>query len=209
LGQPLSFIQAIVIDPITPTTVYAGGNSSGGGVSKSIDGGVNWQPINNGLANNFVLSLAIDPITPSTVYAGLNGGLFKSVNGGDSWTAIKTGFISAITIDPVTTSTIYISGDFNGGVSKSIDGGSTWVSVGVGPKAGFVLAVKVNPLKPSTIYTGGQNFPSDNDAFVTKINQALPSFTPHYLVAVPLPMTRRVLAMKPTELRLTCLAMPM
>lgn len=143
VGQTLSFIQAIVIDPITPTTVYAGGNSSGGGVSKSIDGGVNWQPINNGLANSFVLSLAIDPLTPSTVYAGLNGGLFKSVNGGDSWTPLKTGFVSAIAIDPVTTSTIYISGGFNGGVFKTIDGGSTWVSVGVGLRAGFVYAMRM------------------------------------------------------------------
>ncbi len=173
-------IDSIAIDPITPTTIYAG-NSNGGGVSRSIDGGANWQPVNNGLTNTSVLSLAIDPVTPSTVYAGLNAGLFKSVNGGNNWVAINDGlpgtFIRAVSIDPVTPSTIYVTSSFNaGGVFKSVNGGNNWVPFGGALKSTFLHALAINPLNPSTVYLGIQNFPSDNDAFVTKINQSGTAF---------------------------------
>ena len=39
-----------------------------------------------------IRSLAIDPVVSTTVYAAGFGGVFKSVNGGSSWTAANTGF---------------------------------------------------------------------------------------------------------------------
>jgi len=48
--------------------------------------------VNTGLTDLCVFSLAIDPLTPTTIYAGTQyGGVFKSTNGGDSWTAVSTG----------------------------------------------------------------------------------------------------------------------
>ena len=39
-----------------------------------------------------VKALAIDPHDPSTLYAGTyGGGVFKSTNGGGSWSAVNTG----------------------------------------------------------------------------------------------------------------------
>ena len=39
-----------------------------------------------------VFALSIDPRAPTTVYAGTeNGGVFKSVNGGESWRQLNTG----------------------------------------------------------------------------------------------------------------------
>jgi hypothetical protein len=181
LGQSPSSINSIAIDPTIPTTIYVGGNSSVGGISKSIDGGSNWQPVNNGLPSTSVFCLAIDPMTPSTIYTGLNGGIFKSENGGNSWAAINNGlpglFITAIAIDRVTPSTIYLaSSSLNGGVWKSINGGNNWATVNSGLRSSFVSSVIVNPMQPSTIYAGTQNFPPDNDAFVTKINQSGSAF---------------------------------
>jgi hypothetical protein len=180
LGQSPSSAEAIAVDPITPTTIYAGANSSGGGVYKSIDGGANWQPVNNGLTATGLRSLAVDPITPSTVYAGLNSGLFKSLNGGNSWAAINNGLggsIRAIAIDPVTTSTIYVApGGFNDGVYRSINGGGNWVQVSSGIRSGFVSSIAVNPTKPSTIYAAIEISPNDNDAFVSEINQSGSAF---------------------------------
>jgi photosystem II stability/assembly factor-like uncharacterized protein len=177
VGPLISSVTQIVVDPATPMTLYAAANSSGGGVYKSIDGGTNWQVMNNGLGGStFAVSLAIDPITPSTLYAGVNGGLFKSVNAGNTWTAIRSGSNSVIAIAPSTPSIIYISGGFNGGIFKSTDGGNTWVPSAAVPKSGFVLALAINPMNPSTVYAGSQNFPSDRDAFVTKINSSGTAF---------------------------------
>ena len=68
-------IQALAIDPTSPSTLYAG--SSRGGVFKSTDGGGSWSAVNSGLTHPnlggrlpVVNALAINPLTPSTVYAG-------------------------------------------------------------------------------------------------------------------------------------------
>src|SRR5438093_7069568 len=58
------------------------------------------------------LALAIDPLTPATLYAGSSGGgVFKTTNGGASWTAMNSGLtngtIQALAIDPLTPATLY------------------------------------------------------------------------------------------------------
>ena len=59
-----------------------------------------------------VYALAIDPSAPATLYAGTyGGGVFKSSDGGGSWTAINTGLtdplFSALAIDPSAPGTLY------------------------------------------------------------------------------------------------------
>jgi photosystem II stability/assembly factor-like uncharacterized protein len=59
-------VQALVIDPSTPSTLYAG--TYGDGVFKTIDGGGSWAASNTGLPGPglFVQELAIDPVTAQT-----------------------------------------------------------------------------------------------------------------------------------------------
>jgi len=63
-------IYALVVDPVTPTTLYAG---TTGGVFKSINGGQSWSALYPGLTNPIVRALAVAPTTPSTIYAGTAG----------------------------------------------------------------------------------------------------------------------------------------
>lgn len=74
-------------------------------------------------------ALAIDPATPSTHYAGtLGGGVFKSTDGGATWSAVNTGLtatdVRALAIDPVTPGML-CAGTYGGSVSKSTGGGAT------------------------------------------------------------------------------------
>jgi hypothetical protein len=71
IGPEGGHIHALAIDPVTPTTLYAGTN--GGGVFKSTNGGGNWNTFNSGLTNYDIQALAINPATPSILYAGTNG----------------------------------------------------------------------------------------------------------------------------------------
>ena len=61
-----------------------------------------WVPVNDGLTNLNVSSIVIDPKDSQTLYAGTGAGIFKSSNGGYSWS--DTGFndpsIGQIVIDP-------------------------------------------------------------------------------------------------------------
>jgi photosystem II stability/assembly factor-like uncharacterized protein len=65
-------VRALAIDPVTPTTLYAG--TDGGGVFKSANGGATWSTVNTDLTNTNVRALAIHPTTPTTLYAGTDGG---------------------------------------------------------------------------------------------------------------------------------------
>jgi len=40
-------------------------------------------------------ALAIHPVTPQTLYAGTGGGVFKSTDGGGTWTAMNGGLLAA------------------------------------------------------------------------------------------------------------------
>ena len=76
-------VHVVAVDPLTPTTIYAGTRVHG--VFKSIDGGLSWRDSSNGLFEahgEWVVSLAIDPATPSTIYAGTRNFVYKSSDSG-------------------------------------------------------------------------------------------------------------------------------
>lgn len=73
----------------------------------------------NGPPGGNVTALAIDPVTPATLYAGTESGVFKSTDGGGSWSAFNAGltapYVYALTVDPVTPAILY-AGTNHGGV---------------------------------------------------------------------------------------------
>src|SRR5437016_7880235 len=74
--------------------------------SMTAERGINsWT--NTGPEGGSIVALAIDPMTPATLYAGTGwGGVFKSTNGGGSWSAVNTGLTNpcrrSLTTDPQT-----------------------------------------------------------------------------------------------------------
>jgi len=89
-GPEDGVVGVLVIDPLNPTTLYAG---TGGGVFKSTDGGSTWRALNSGLTNLYVFALAIDPLDPRKVYAGTGGGgvfVIEQVEGSPSPTPTAT-----------------------------------------------------------------------------------------------------------------------
>jgi photosystem II stability/assembly factor-like uncharacterized protein len=178
-GSYLS-VQNLVIDPQTPTTLYAG--TFGDGVFKSTDGGGTWNAVNTGLPTPYspgsypsVDALAIDPQTPTTLYLGLGdgSGVYKSTNGGGSWSPASTGLgegpIYSLAIDPQTPTTLYAAVGY-GGIFKSTDGGGTWHAASAGlPTWGgsnyrIVSSLAIDPRTPTTLYaaTGAGVFKSVN-----------------------------------------------
>jgi len=121
-GLTDTYVTSLVIDPVTPATLYAG--TFGGGVFKSTDGGTNWGAANTGLTVTpagyiYVTALAIDPAKPGTLYAGSwSEGAFRSTDGGATWIALKAGLgpgtvIWTLAIAPTMPATLY-AGTLNG-----------------------------------------------------------------------------------------------
>ena len=81
----------------------------------------------------YVSAMAVDPQSPATLYAAAGGGVFKSTDGGLSWTPARVGLpsvvLDALVIDPQTSTTLYAAAaGFNGGVFTSTDGGQRWAA---------------------------------------------------------------------------------
>jgi hypothetical protein len=176
-GLPRMNIHALVKVPQAGNdaplsdTLYVGTENC---VYKSTDGGESWRatPVCNSLIDQRISTLVIalplpgiDPITPTTLYIGTanNGGVFKSTDGGETWSAINIGFnvgrgtdttlqILSMAIDPTRPDTLYV-GTWSG-VFKSTDGGRTWKSVNTGLSATEVYALTVDPFTPTTLYAG-------------------------------------------------------
>jgi photosystem II stability/assembly factor-like uncharacterized protein len=80
----------LIIDPVTPTTLYATLNDEA--LYKSTDAGATWTELSAGTESVPMWRLFIDPQTPTTLYGiTIQGGkhrLLKSSDGGLSWTLL-------------------------------------------------------------------------------------------------------------------------
>ena len=110
-------------------------------------------------------------MVPTTLYyAGhelTSGGVWRSLDGGVTWTHQLGGQVGPLAIDPATPSTVY-AGTFFSGVWKSTDGGSTWVQADSGLDPEQIGALAIDPQLPTRLYAGllgGEGlFRSDNAA---------------------------------------------
>lgn len=145
------------------------------GIPKSVAG--NWsflgptgKPTGGGAGRlNFV---RFDPTNSNTLYVGApDGGLWKSTNGGTSWTTntdqLTVIGVSDIAIDPTNTQIMYIAtgdgdaGDsYSTGVLKSTDGGTTWVATGLtwtASQGRTISRLLINPTNPQILMAFGSN----------------------------------------------------
>jgi hypothetical protein len=126
--------RSILIDPTSPSTVYAGAVT--GGVWKTTDGGNTWTPLTDLLPVLNIGALAMDPTNSQIIYAGTGEsytgfpgqGIFKSTNGGTTWTLLPATstfiYTNKLKISANNAQRIYAA--TSTGVWTSADAGTTW-----------------------------------------------------------------------------------
>jgi hypothetical protein len=158
------FAGPFILCPSNPNILYAGRTV----VYKSTDAGDTWNPTNgnNMLDTNPVLVLACDPNNAATVYAATapvvvsQPGLFKTTNGGTSWTNVTAGipnrYIMDVTVHPSNANIVFtaVSGFGTPHVYRSGNAGGTWSAFGTGIPDVPVNAIVFDPLNPLVMYLG-------------------------------------------------------
>ena len=131
---PFALLETLVVDPSTPSTLYAATGDLG--VFKSADGGATWTRSNSGIAGTNIQALAIDPVHTQTLYAATApaaygpsaSAVYKTVDGAHSWTLVDSPpvSISQLAVDAKNSNIVY---EISGTIRKSTDGGVTWTTV--------------------------------------------------------------------------------
>ncbi|MFN8492306.1 MAG: hypothetical protein U0350_32195 [Caldilineaceae bacterium] len=126
-----------------------------------------------------VTALAVDLRDSNVVYLGAaQGGVWKTTNGGSSWTPLTDGQVSlamgALALDPSNPDIVYAgTGEptpgqdnyYGAGILKSTDGGQSWTRLGAEIFTGLAIAkIVVDPQQPNVIYIAASQSGVDGPA---------------------------------------------
>jgi hypothetical protein len=144
----------------SPTGIILVGSDIGG-VYRSDDHGVTWENIgylNGGLEKCYVASVAIDNLSGGVVHLGTDGGLYRSTNGGKTFTVkMSDGFWSALAVAPSDGHIVYGASQsayntLDPQIYRSTDQGLTWLYAGSLPAGTRVTKLEVKPSNPSQLF---------------------------------------------------------
>jgi len=120
---------SVALDKTNPETVFVGGyesdgSSSWGKLYKTANGGSSWIDT-IGTISGDPQTVIVAPNNPNNVFVGNYNGIFRSTNGGQTWTQ-NSGYAAAyeLAIDPGNLNVLY--GGYSTNVFISADGGNNW-----------------------------------------------------------------------------------
>ncbi len=167
-------IASVAGVPGDPFTYYAGAAS--GGVWKTTDGGIRWDPISDGMPVQAIGALAVAPSDPSIVWAGtgeawairdsdvIGDGIYRSLDAGRTWTHSgldETGRIGRIVVHPTNPDIVFACalGRLTGkqqerGVYRTTDGGAHWERVLFVDENTGCSGLSMDAKNPRTLFAG-------------------------------------------------------
>jgi photosystem II stability/assembly factor-like uncharacterized protein len=131
--------------------------------------GLELRALGPALASGRVGDIAVDPRNRKIYYvAAASGGVWKTVNGGTTWTPIFDSqgsySIGCVTLDPNNPLVVWVgtgennsqrSVGYGDGVYKSVDGGKTWKKMGL-DNSEHIGKIVVDPRDSDTVYVASQ-----------------------------------------------------
>jgi photosystem II stability/assembly factor-like uncharacterized protein len=172
----LAFVAALHALPSaqapTATATPAAAATPAGGYSETFLGGLRWRSIGPSRGGRSTGAAGSDARPLEYYFGTTGGGLWKTTNGGTTWTpiadkALKTSSVGAVAISPSNPDVVYIGmgesqlrgniiqGD---GVYKTADAGKTWTHMGL-EKTMVVSRIRVHPTNPDVVFAAALGNP--------------------------------------------------
>src|SRR5579862_941944 len=152
-------LDHIAIDPQNPNKIYVSAwsveNQQAGDLFRSKDGGKNWEAL-SGMHGKSIRAMAIAASDSSVIVAGALDGVYRTNDGGNSWSRISSSSteiknIESIAVDPKNPNTVY-AGTWHL-AWKTPDGGATWQHINKGMiDDSDVFSVIVDSTNPSIVF---------------------------------------------------------
>ena len=177
-------VEAIQSDPNNPGTIYVAFGS--GGLWKTINNGLNWKPIFENMPSLGIGDIALAPSNTEIIYVATGEslkkarnftmpgtGVYRSNNGGDTWTHIglnDTWHIGEIVVHPNNPDIVLVaaqghfwSSNENRGIFRTDDGGKSWNHVLFIDENTGANDIVFSPANPKIVYaTTWENYPNIN-----------------------------------------------
>ncbi len=147
--------------------------AASGGVWRTRNEGVTWEPVLDEGPTTSIGDVTLAPSNPDIVWVGTGeanifrssmagAGVYKSTDGGDSWTHMGltgTQTIPRIIVHPTNPDIVYVAASGNEwtanderGLYKSTDGGSSWEKVHYVDEMTGAIDLVMHPTDPNTLY---------------------------------------------------------
>ncbi len=147
-------IIRLVMNPVTPTTLYALVHNAG--LFASFDAAETWEPI---LLDATPIQLAVDAEDPQVLYFGSKDHLLRTDDGGSNWESITPpGVVHYLypAAHPTTPGVVYVGSVDPPGLFRSDDYGENRVTKTNGLTDTNVLAIAFHPDDPTRMLAGTQ-----------------------------------------------------
>jgi PKD repeat protein/photosystem II stability/assembly factor-like uncharacterized protein len=145
------------------------GSQYEGSLNRSTNGGNSWSNATGNINETgaWVTPWSQDPVASGTIYAGFQN-LWKSTNGGVSWTKISTltntANVTTFAVSPANNQVIWLSKP--GGLYKTSNGGTTWVTVSNVPP-GTITGIACSNTDANKAWITYSGFNNSNKVFQT------------------------------------------
>ncbi len=190
-------IGRVLVDPKNPNIVFVAalghpyGANPDRGVFRTRDGGTTWQKVLFKNDDVGAIDLAFDPRTSQVIYAtlwntrrppwsiyppsyGPGGGLYKSIDGGTTWSQLTTGLPTeavghiGIATAPTRGDRVYAIVDAkDGGLYRSDDAGASWKKVTgdqrIWGRGWYFCKTAVDPQNADVVYVGNTSLYRSTD----------------------------------------------
>lgn len=125
-------------------------------IFKSTDGGATFTDISaSAPAGLYFYTIGVHPTNPDVVYLGANTGIYRSTDGGTSWTYVYNATSNYNIFTSPADSDLVFCGSYYS-IYKSTDAGATWVNANNGLEGYYWRGIAVNPFNASKVYAGNR-----------------------------------------------------